>query len=268
MPPNYWIRPVDACVINKICRKFIKPKKEHALGLDKSQKRSYGFPTYRMEALSDGIFGVSLTLLVLELKIPTIPPEFVAQKLNSELLAMWPNLLIYVMTFLLVGVVWGGHNIKFSFIHSCDRNLVWINNLLLLFVAFVPFPTACLGRYPEQRTTLCLYGSTMLAITFLNTLTWWYVLHKHFVVADLKPEQSRQIMKLSIAPVFIYPTAMLLALVNVKITLAIYIILPIYYMFPNKVDIKWGGRPFRISELLSAQKRREIYWEDYEDDKK
>lgn len=235
------------------------------MGSDKSQKKFYGFPTYRLEALSDGIFGVSLTLLVLELKVPTIPTELVGQKLNSELLAMWPNFVIYVMTFLLVGVVWGGHHIKFHFIHGCDRNLLWINNLLLLCVAFVPFPTACLGRYPQELTTLWLYGATLVAITFLNTVTWWYALRKHLVVADLKPEQSRQIMKLSITPTVIYPTAMLLALVSPKLTLFIYIAVPLYYMFPNKVDIQWGGRPFRISMLLSAQKRREIYWEDYED---
>src|SRR4030088_188078 len=93
----------------------------------------------RIEALTDGVFAVAMTLLVLDIKVPELEPPLAGAELPLKPLALWPKFLSYLISFVILGVYWVGHHIQLSFIRRADRPLLWINILFLLWVALVPF---------------------------------------------------------------------------------------------------------------------------------
>src|SRR5215470_5668536 len=95
-----------------------------------------GLTKSRIEALSDGIFAVAMTLLVLDIKPPAVMQ---ATALPRELLALWPRCLSYVVSFLMLGIYWVGQHNQFHLIRWADRTLLWINVVFLMAISFVPF---------------------------------------------------------------------------------------------------------------------------------
>src|SRR6266487_2888595 len=110
-----------------------------------------GLNTNRIEAFSDGVFAVAITLLVLNLQVPQLAS---ANELVPKLSELWPKLLSYALSFVIVGIYWVAHHNTFHYIKQSDRNLLWLNILLLMCIVFLPFPTALLGQYPEQRVSV------------------------------------------------------------------------------------------------------------------
>ena len=130
--------------------------------------------TERIEAFSDGVFGIAMTLLVIEIKVPN--HELVAANgLAQSLAAMWPSYLAFVTSFVTVLVTWVHHHWIFALISRNDHPFLYWNGLLLLFVTFVPFPTALLAEYllhPEARVAANLYTGTFLAISLAFDALW------------------------------------------------------------------------------------------------
>src|SRR5215472_15319593 len=120
-----------------------------------------GLSTTRLEAFSDGVFAVAITLLVLNLQVPQITA---ISELVPRLVELWPKLLSYVLSFVLVGIYWVAHHNTFHYIKRSDRNLLWLNILLLLCIVFIPFPTALLGQYPELRVSIIIYGGIAIVV--------------------------------------------------------------------------------------------------------
>lgn len=117
--------------------------------------------TQRIETFSDGVFAIAITLLVLDIRPPQASPHLVA-----DLLALWPSYLAYLISFLLIGLIWANHHEMFHHIHRGDRMLMFFNTLLLMCVAFLPFVTAVLSsslrEHAGLRTAVVLYGSTLV----------------------------------------------------------------------------------------------------------
>jgi uncharacterized membrane protein len=124
----------------------------------------------RIEALTDGVFAVAMTLLVLDIKVPELEPPSATAELPLKLLALWPKFLSYLISFVILGVYWVGHHIQLSFIRRADRPLLWINVLFLLWVALVPFSTALLGEYAKTRIAIAVYGANLIAIGLSQAL--------------------------------------------------------------------------------------------------
>lgn len=189
--------------------------------------------TNRIEAFSDGVFAVAITLLVLNLVVPPHPPG----GLLKALLDLWPAYIAYLASFIWVGVVWVNHHQVFKRIRAVDRGLFWVNMLILVTVVATPFPTAVLatalreGNAVDGKTAVVLY-----AIVFaLNAVAWFcffgYVwrrpqLHHHERDAHYLRVDGRR------APLGIvsYAAAAVLGyVVNPLIALAIFVLLPIFY---------------------------------------
>jgi uncharacterized membrane protein len=99
-------------------------------------------PTTRLEAFSDGVFAIAITILVLNLRVP--PPALAhGGRLGHLLLGLWPNYASYVVSFLVIGIIWVNHHVLFHHVGRVDRPLLFVNLLLLLFVVAIPFPTGC-----------------------------------------------------------------------------------------------------------------------------
>ena len=130
--------------------------------------------TERIEAFSDGVFGIAMTLLVIEIKVPA--RELVAAHgLAHALIGLWPSYLAFVTSFATILAIWVHHHWLFSLITRNDHPFLYWNGLLLLFVTFVPFPTALLAEYllhPDARVAANLYTGTFLAISLAFDALW------------------------------------------------------------------------------------------------
>ena len=100
----------------------------------------------RIVNLSDGVFAIAITLLVLDIHVPDIPENMVATELPGELLSLWPKYLGYFLSFAGISIFWVIHHSIFRPIRAYDRTLLYLNFLFLMVVAFVPFPTLLLKR--------------------------------------------------------------------------------------------------------------------------
>jgi uncharacterized membrane protein len=97
----------------------------------------------RILALSDGVFAIAITLLVLNIEVPQIPEELVSEELPGELLDLWPKFLSYMIRFVVILFYWTAHHSIFGVIKDHDRGLIWLNSLFLMCVVFCPFPPLC-----------------------------------------------------------------------------------------------------------------------------
>lgn len=130
--------------------------------------------TSRLEAFSDGVFAIAITLLILDIKVPAAHGAAAeatgAHSLAGKLLALWPNYLAYFMSFAVVLVIWVNHHRIFTIVRRTDQSLLFWNGLLLMFVSLVPFPTALLAEYlhpgtDEFRTAVLVYAGNGVLIT-------------------------------------------------------------------------------------------------------
>ena len=144
---------------------------------DQSDQKETG----RLEAFSDGVFAIAVTLLVLDFKVPKPadlpagPGTFGTHGLLAAMLAQWPTLLAYLTSFLSILVMWVNHHLLFGLIRRTDHLFLYLNGLLLLFVTFVPFPTALVAAYlgrPGATAAAALYSATYLCIAIVYNALW------------------------------------------------------------------------------------------------
>jgi uncharacterized membrane protein len=125
----------------------------------------------RILNLSDGVFAIAITLLVLDIRVPDIPE---ATQLPPALLSLWPKYLGYVLSFVVISSLWIIHHSIFRGIRAYDRTLLYLNFLFLMLVAFVPFPTSLLGEYGDQQLPVAIYAVTLAVGRLLLTAIHWY----------------------------------------------------------------------------------------------
>jgi uncharacterized membrane protein len=125
----------------------------------------------RVLALSDGVFAIAMTLLVLSLGIGTkVPAADVARKLRDEI----PDVLAYGLSFAVIGLFWLGHQRLYASLRVVDHGMAVLNLIVLGFVALVPFPTELFGAYPISTATVVLYAATMVLLASVTTSQWLY----------------------------------------------------------------------------------------------
>ena len=142
--------------------------------------------TTRFETFSDGVFAIAATLLVLELSVS-------GDDLGHELLHIWPQYLAYVTSFLTIGIIWMNHHHTVSLIARTDRTMLFINNLLLLTVAFLPFPTKLVGdnlRGGDEQAAALAYAATLVAMAILHQVWWQYARRNRRLIADETPDSA------------------------------------------------------------------------------
>ncbi len=122
--------------------------------------------TSRMEAFSDGVFAIAATLLVLEFSVTS------GGDLGLQLLHLWPSYLAYVTSFLTIGIIWMNHHHTVSLMARTDRTMLFLNNLLLLTVAFLPFPTKLVAQHLHEEAAALTYAATFVLMSVIYN-TWW-----------------------------------------------------------------------------------------------
>jgi uncharacterized membrane protein len=125
------------------------------------QRQRGGRDLDRIVFFSDAVFAIAITLLVLDIKVPEIPDDLVADELSAQLLALWPKYFGYVLSFVVIITFWNSHHSIVSGIRGYDRGLIWLNSIFLMFVAFVPFPTALISEYGDHQLPVAIYAATL-----------------------------------------------------------------------------------------------------------
>jgi uncharacterized membrane protein len=139
----------------------------------------------RLENCSDGVFAIAITLLVLDIKLPEVNPQGLAHALTESL----PRIAAYVMSFAIIGLYWISHHRTFELMAKVNGAVFWINLLLLLLVSFIPFPTALLGRYPNEALPIIVYSSTLLACNAVGLgLMAYLLLHPQLLIVKHRKE--------------------------------------------------------------------------------
>ena len=128
----------------------------------------------RIVNLSDGVFAIAITLLILDIRVPDIPENMVSSQLLGALLSLWPKYLGYILSFVGISAFWLIHHSIFRPIRSYDRILLYLNFLFLMVVAFVPFPTSLLGEYGDHQLPVAIYAATLAVGRLLLTAIHWY----------------------------------------------------------------------------------------------
>lgn len=189
----------------------------------------------RIEAFSDAVFAIIVTLLVLDLKVPEIPSHASVQLTLQKLAPVFPQFLSFAMSFLIVCIFWANHHQFFSAVKTADRKMMWLNNFILFWLCFVPFPTAFIGRNPSNIVAVMLFGSVLFlaAATFL-LMTHYVLFHSKLVDDHISLSERKAARRRGLLGVICYALAVLFAPFSLIISLTIFIIVPVYYFIPRK----------------------------------
>ncbi len=200
--------------------------------------------TGRVEAFSDGVLAIAITLLVLDLRVPV--RDTLQGTLAHALARNWPAFAAYVTSFLVIGIIWINHHAVFQLIGRVDRMLLFLNLILLMFVAAIPFTTSLLAEYltagRDARTAAVVYSGVMLAMAIAFSILYaWAATRPALLREGVDPVAARaSIPRFSAGTVF-YLATVAVALVSAPLCLAVHFVLAVYYSF-QQLNLGGGVR--------------------------
>jgi uncharacterized membrane protein len=201
-----------------------------------------GLSKGRIESLTDGIFATVMTVLVLSLSAPVITGSLTGAQLSSEVDAgiqsLLPDIVGYVLSFLILAVMWVSHHSVFAYLRGMNRALVWLNIVFLLTIGFVPFSTALLGRYPTVQVPVMIYGANMLAISIAMQAFLWYAISRKLVMTEGNGEKAMHyIISRWRLGSFIYGGAMVMSFVSPVVSVVVYGGALVFYVLSSSIGL-------------------------------
>jgi len=189
--------------------------------------------TDRIEAFSDGVMAIIMTLLIFELHVPTIT-DFSLSGAFVALQTIAPKFISFAVSFITIAIFWVNHHHFFSRITHTDWKLLWYNNLLLFWLTIVPFTTAFIGDYPTFPVAVFVYALTLCLAGLSFTLMGQYVFFKSNLLSEAVPiSERRREWRRSWLGTGLYGVASILAFVFVQAALVIVAIIPFLFLVPN-----------------------------------
>ena len=193
--------------------------------------------TIRLEAFSDGVFAIAITLLIFGIKVPVVAGPDLSGELKHQLIALWPSYLSFVVSFANISVFWIGHHHMFRMISRPNRTLLWLNNLFLMCVSFIPFPASLISLYGGERVALVIYcGSIMITGIAFYSL-WTYASTRRRLLYSYVPPHVVKVAGWRIlGGALCYGIALILSIVSTAACRLLLIIVPLFYLFPSSID--------------------------------
>jgi uncharacterized membrane protein len=206
--------------------------------------------TSRVEAFSDGVFAIAITLLVLDIDVPKPGP---GRSLGHELLAQWPSYAAYVISFMTIGIIWINHHSSFSRLREVDHSILIWNLVLLLFVGALPFTTSLMATYLKEgqgeSLAAAIYGASFLVMGWVfGRVNRHIYMRRSYMLVEAIPEAARlrtlRYARLGQIP---YALASGLAFVSPYITIVICGLTAVYYALPIASGADRGQSPASIA---------------------
>jgi uncharacterized membrane protein len=188
----------------------------------------------RLEALSDGVFAVAITLLVLDLTVPATAHS--ERHLLSAVADQWPGYLGYVVSFSTVGALWLGHNAITDYLDRADTTILRLNLLVLLLVSFLPFPTRLVADYVTktgaERVAVTVYGVTLLLSAAVLSLLWRYAIRSKLIRPDVDDEEISLLAKRLSPGLAGYVVLLIVGLFLPIVAVVGYLLIALYLLIP------------------------------------
>jgi uncharacterized membrane protein len=199
--------------------------------------------TNRLEAFSDGVIAVAITLLVLDITVPVNPPHAVHPHMLGHMLAAnWPKYAAYVISFVTIGIIWINHHAMISRLREADHAIMVLNLLLLMSIAVLPFATSLMATYLKassgEHLAAAIYSAAFLAMSILFAILNRHILFakSHLMSPELPLERRQLILRRGVAGLIPYALGIALAAVSPYITLAICALVAGFYASPAAVS--------------------------------
>ena len=189
----------------------------------------------RLEALSDGIFAVAMTLLVLDLKTPVASAIHSESDLWNELLSLSPRLMTYLMSFVTLGIFWLGQQAQLNLLEKSNRDVVWLHIGLLASVCLIPFSTALLAEFLQYRAALLVYWANILLLGLLLLASWRAARHFGIVKPDLPPDIDRAIYRRIIVAQCLYGLGAALCVFSTSWSIGAIVLLQLNYALAPRI---------------------------------
>ena len=197
--------------------------------------RIQGRSVERLAALSDGIFAVAMTLLVLDLHIPTAAQVHGDGELLAALCALGPQWLAYLMSFLTLGIFWAGQQTQLNHIGEGTRDLTWIHLLFLFFITLLPLSTRLLAEFITFRTALLIYWLNILALGATLYWSWTHATHAGLIKDDTPDEVRASICRRILIAQSLYAAGAALCVINTWVSIGVIVLVQLNYAVAPRV---------------------------------
>jgi uncharacterized membrane protein len=215
-------------------------------GPDASRRR-ISLRTTRMEALSDGIFAIAATLLVLDLAIPAVTSKNVGHQLAEQ----WPTYVAYLVSFATIGNAWLNHSVITEYLDRADAIVLRLNLALLFFVSVLPFPTHMLAEYlgneGDERIAVTVYGLNLLAISGFIAIVWHYALWQGLVTKDNSEADVRALTTKLDPSLVSYVVVIGIGLWRPGVAVVCYFVIALFMIIPFRTVLRELRRRRRAS---------------------
>ena len=196
-------------------------------------------PKGRIESFSDCVIAFAITLLILDIHLQNVGTTTSSAEMIHAIMALAPHFLIYVISFLICTVAWIAHH---EFIHDLDHvdsRLLWLNSLYLMWIAFLPFPTALLGNHPEQPVAVAVYGS-VCAVTCLSfsAVRWYASFRGGLMKKGISDRKLDRDLRLSLCVSLLYVGGVAAGLFFPSVGLFLYAAIPASYAISRLASFK------------------------------
>jgi uncharacterized membrane protein len=193
-------------------------------------------PNARLLALSDGVIAVAITLLVLDIRLPEGFGELDDTHLWAALVALWPRLLAYLLSFYVIANFWMSHRAKFKSIIKTDARLMWLNMLFLLTVGLLPFTTYLIAESGGTLATM-VYAGTMVVSGVSLIAIWQYAAATDMLDPKLTIEERRERLRATLLSVLVFAISIPLSVVHADTAKYFWIAL-----WPGGIALRWWAR--------------------------
>jgi uncharacterized membrane protein len=200
--------------------------------------RVAGKSVERLAALSDGIFAVSMTLLVLDLRVPAGEALHSERDLWHALVGLSPRLLIFLMSVMTNGIFWVGQQTQLNQFASADRNLAWIHIAFLCAITLTPFSTALLAEYIHFRVALLVYWFNILLLGLTLYWSWSYATRAHLLADDVATEIHSAVVRRIVIAQSLYAAGAALCVLNTYYSIAAIVLVQVNYAIAPRFC--WG----------------------------
>lgn len=199
----------------------------------------YLVSTTRIEAFSDGVCAIVMTLLAFQFKVPTFTPNVPIEQNFNELLEVSSNFISFVFSFIFVAVFWVNHHQLFHSIKEADRKLLWLNINLLFWITIIPFPTNMVGDHPFIPLPAICLGVVLLMVSVSSYLVRQYsfkratIAHENSAARIIKDGLTQNLVAIALNI-----TAIATAFISVKISHVIFLLVLIIFSIPHRSELK------------------------------
>jgi uncharacterized membrane protein len=203
-----------------------------------------GLSKNRLESLTDGIFSVAMTILVLNISVPQISSHssvvggiVAGTELLEKLFDLWPKILVFGISFIILAIYWMAHHRQFHYIKHSNSTLIWINIIFLMTTCILPFSTSLLGEYENQEIAILVYGTNSIIMASFLCVQWWYATSRRGRLVDenidpvIKSTQYRRL----VFGILVYLIAIAVSFLYIHLSVFLFALILIPAFLPNKI---------------------------------